>query len=122
MKRNMELVRAILLAMDAHEHGVAPDGFTIAGYDDEVIGHHVWLMAQGQLVTAVVVTTQTDRSPVAKPITLTWAGHDFLDAVRHDTIWAQVKTQLKDRGISLPFTLLEALARKMLAAHIGLEL
>ena len=40
MKRDMELVRAILLVMWAHPHGFAPTDFTVAGYDQEVIGHH----------------------------------------------------------------------------------
>jgi len=121
MKRNMELVRLILLAMDKHEHGFAPPDFTIAGYDQEVIGHHVWLMAQGDLITAVVTTAMGDPSPVAMPVTITWTGHDFLEAVRNDTVWSKVKTQLKDRGISLPFSLLQDLALKILAAHVGLK-
>jgi len=125
MKRNMDLVRAILLTMDQHEHGFAPPGFTIAGYDDEVIGHHVYLMGQGELLVTVTTTVTTTAfggsSPVAMPITITWKGHDFLDAVRNETVWSKVKIQLKDRGISLPFTLLQDLALKILAAHIGLN-
>jgi hypothetical protein len=120
MKRDMDLVRRILLAMDAYEHGYAPPGFTIAGYDQEVIGHHVWLMEQGKLITAVATTAMGDPSPVAIPLTITWAGHDFLEAVRNDSVWSRVKTELKDRGLSLPFTLLQDLALKILASHIGL--
>jgi hypothetical protein len=58
---------------------------------------------------------------VALPVTITWAGHDFLDAVRNDTVWAKVKTQLKDHSVTLPFVLLQALALKTLAAHMGLS-
>lgn len=121
MKRDMDLVRRILLALDAYEHGFAPQGFTIAGYDQEVIGHHVWLMAQGHLLEAAVTTAMGDQSPVAIPLTVTWTGHDFLDAVRNETVWSKVKTQLKDHAIALPFTLLQELALKTLAAHIGLK-
>jgi hypothetical protein len=120
MKRDMELVRAILLAMEAHASGFAPDPFTIRGYDQETIQHHVWLMEQGGLVTASDVTVQGDASPVALPGSLTWAGHDFLDTVRTDKVWRKVKAELKDRGISLPFSLLQALALKIAAALVGL--
>jgi hypothetical protein len=120
MKRDMDLVRKILLALEAYEHGYAPEGFTIAGYEQEVIGHHVWLMEQGDLLTASATTTQRDGSPVALPGTITWAGHDFLAAVRNDSVWAKVKTILKDKGISLPFTLLQQLALKILASQVGL--
>src|SRR5580704_6518329 len=120
MKRDMDLVRKILLAMEAHAAGYAPTPFTIAGYEQEVINHHVYLMSQGELVTAVVTTAMGDASPGALPLTITWTGHDFLDTVRNDTVWAKVKTELKDRGITLPFSLLQALAIKIAASLAGL--
>ena len=86
MKRDMELVRAILLKMEAHPYGYAPGGFTIAGYDQDVIGHHAWLMQDGRLVTAEVTTSFGDKSPIATPVTITWEGHEFLDAVRNDWV------------------------------------
>jgi len=120
MKRDMDLVRKILLALEAYEHGWAPSEFTIAGYDQEVIGHHVWLMEQGDLLTASDTTVQRDGSPVALPGTITWAGHDFLAAVRNETVWAKLKIVLKDKGLSLPFALLQELALKILKGQIGL--
>jgi hypothetical protein len=120
MKRDMELVRAILLAMEEHPHGFAPHKFTVADYDQDVIGHHIWLMEQGLLVTAHVVTSHGDKSPIAIPGSITWKGHDFLDTIRSETVWAKVKTQLKDRGISLPFALIQELAIKIASAHVGL--
>jgi Hypothetical protein (DUF2513) len=120
MKRDMELVRAILLAMEAHESGYAPSPFTIAGFDQGVIGHHVWLMEQGELVTAVEMTAMNEASPIAIPLSITWKGHDFLDAVRTDKVWLKVKTELKDKGLSLPFALLQALALKIAANLAGL--
>jgi Hypothetical protein (DUF2513) len=119
MKRDMELVRKILLAMEASAHGFAPPDLAIADYDQEVIGHHVWLMEQGDLVTAAATTVYSDLSPVALPATITWAGHNFLAAVRDETVWAKVKTVLKDRGLSLPFTVLQELAIKILTAQVG---
>ena len=120
MKRDLELVRAILLAMEQHPHGFAPDRFTIAGYDQDTIGHHIWLMAQGDLLMAHVVTCQGDASPRALPEAITWAGHEFLDAVRHDTVWLKLKAEMKDKGLSLPFSLLQALALKIAAKLAGL--
>jgi hypothetical protein len=121
MKRDMDLVRQILLAMDAHTHGFAPAPFTIAGYDQDVIGHHIWLMEQGHLITAVATTGMSDPSPVAIPLTITWVGHDFLDTVRNDSVWTKVKIQLKDHAITVPFAVLQALALKILAAHLGVS-
>jgi hypothetical protein len=120
MKRDMDLVRKILLAMEADAAGFAPQGFTIAGYDQTVIGHHVWLMQQGQLLTAMESTTLGADSPTAIPLSISWAGHEFLDATRNEKVWSTVKTELKDRSISLPFSLLQALALKIAASLAGL--
>ena len=121
MKRDMDLVRKILLAMAEHEHGFAPDRFTIAGYDQDVIGHHVWLMKQGELVTAVDVTCQGDAGPTALPGSITWQGHNFLETVRNERVWLKVKAELKDRSISLPFSLLQELAIKIAKSLAGLD-
>lgn len=120
MKRDLDLVRKILLAMEAHASGFAPAAFTVPGYDQEAIGHHVWLMKQGQLLTADDVTSQGDPSPMALPGSITWKGHDFLDTVRTEKVWTKVRTELKDRAISLPFVLVQELAMKIAASLAGL--
>lgn len=120
MKRDLELVRKILLAMEAYEHGFAPADFTVAGYDQAVIGHHVWLMAQGELVTAVPSTTFADASPIALAQSITWKGHEFLATARNEKVWSKVRTELKDRGLSLPFALVQDLALKIAASLAGL--
>ena len=40
MKRDMDLVRKILMVCADHEHGHAPRNLMIEGYSDEQIGHH----------------------------------------------------------------------------------
>jgi hypothetical protein len=119
MKRNMDLVRQILLALEAHPSGSAPTPFTIAGEDQEVVGHHVYLMAQGELLTANTVTAFGD-SPIAIPGTITWKGHEFLDATRSETVWRHVRTVMKDKGLSLPFTLVQELAIQIAKKLAGL--
>jgi hypothetical protein len=120
MKRDLELVRKILLAMEAHQHGFAPTPFTIAGYDQDVIEHHVWLMDQGGLITALDTTASQEPSPTALPQSITWDGHEFLDAVRNDKVWLKLKAEMKDKGLSLPFSLLQSLALKFVATLAGL--
>jgi len=111
MKRDMDLVRKILLAMEADQ----PVIMTL-GYDPDVVGHHVWLMEQGDLITVSATSTHDDVGPVALPCAITWKGHEFLDAVRDDTVWQLVK---QDQGLSLPFALLHELALRILAVRVG---
>lgn len=120
MKRDLDLVRKILLALEAHAHGFAPAPFTVVGYDDETIGHHVWLLRQGGLLTAAVVVAQGDASPTAIPEALTWAGHEFLDSVRNETVWRKLKAVMKDKGLTLPFSVMQTLALRILEKMAGL--
>jgi hypothetical protein len=55
------------------------------------------------------------------PLTITWAGHEWLDAVRNDTVWLTLKADLKDKGLTLPFSLLQTLALKIGSKLAGLD-
>ena len=120
MKRDMDLVRKILLAMEASPSGFAPAALPIDGYDEDAIGHHMYLMKEGELVTAVVTTAYGRKSPVAVPLTITWKGHEFLAVTRNEKVWSKLKTELKERGLSLPFSLMQDLAIKIAASLAGL--
>lgn len=54
---------------------------------------------------------------------LTWAGHDFLDAARNDTVWHTAREKVLKSGVAWTFELLKetlkALARQQLT-RIGL--
>ncbi len=78
MTRDMELVRKILLAMQEHPDEEAAAVFAIPGYTHGRIGHHVWLMADGGLITAAEITAVGDLSPISAPVAITWKGHEFL--------------------------------------------
>jgi hypothetical protein len=121
LTRDLELVRRILLALEAHPHGFAPEPFTVPGYDQDTIGHHIWLMAQGGLLTATVTTVQQAPSPIARPESIPWAGHECLDTVRADMVWRRRQAELKDRAIPLPFSRVQALATKIAKSLAGLE-
>ncbi len=91
MKRNMDLVRSILLEMEKSEHGYCNDEIIIDGYNKEEIGYHVYLMIEAGLLVGVVVTTARYPSPFATQRNLTWAGHEFIESSRNSTIWEQSK-------------------------------
>ena len=50
MKRDMDLVRKILLEASAREGACMGKNPTIEGYSDDQVAHHVCLMQQGGLV------------------------------------------------------------------------
>jgi hypothetical protein len=81
-----------------HEHGYAPDNLAIEGYSEEQIGHHVYLMMQAGLVEGADTTTSEDASPQAQILSVTWAGHEFLEASRDERLWSKAKKAATSSG------------------------
>jgi len=117
----MDLVRQILLKVEEHENGFAPRSLAIEGYTDDQIGYHVHLMGQAGLLNVTDVTHMGSTSPIAIPVHMLWAGHDFLDAARSETIWGRAKKQLGAEWASVPFDILKALLMKLVAQTVGIS-
>jgi len=98
MKRDLDLIRKILQAMESHEHGFAPSNISIEGYDDEQIGFHVYLAGQAGLLNVVDFTNTRTASPLAKPTSLTWQGYEFLEASRDEGLWSKAKQAAGSAG------------------------
>lgn len=92
MKRDMDLVRQILITMSENERG--PNikwAEALPDYAEDVILHHAHLMSQGGLIDAIDVTSISHLLPVALPTSITWDGHEFLDSSRDPTVWDKAK-------------------------------
>ncbi len=119
MQRNMDLVRKILIAI---ENSVDDEPGTIdlphSEFNDVTIFQHVRMMHEGNLIHAIE-GHGFDNSAPWYPHSLTWHGHDFLDAVRDDAIWARVRLREKESGFSLPLQALYSLAIHELNNKLG---
>ncbi len=103
MKRDMDLIRQLLLTIEADEHGFATRDIEIPSYTQEQIDYHAVLLGEAGLAEVTDVTTMGSKSPKAILLRLTWAGHEFLDSSRENHIWNQAKDKVgKIGGASLP--------------------
>lgn len=95
MRRNMDLVRELLLIFEAipMEQGdviyMMPydEKIRVEGFEPDAIVYHTGLLIEAGLIdpgSSRMMEGITFRS-------LTWAGHDFLDAIRDPEIWAKTK-------------------------------
>jgi hypothetical protein len=83
MKRDLDLVREILLELESWPAELEWRVVNIEGRRPDEIDAHVLIMADAGLVKASVLGT--DRGQVLERIRvlqLTWHGHDFLDDMR----------------------------------------
>jgi Hypothetical protein (DUF2513) len=86
MKRDIDLIRSILLNVESDGELGVP-----AGHTDEEIADHVQQLIEEDLVEGYV---QRDRQGIpcgAAIIRLTSKGHDFVDATRNHSFWMKTK-------------------------------
>lgn len=95
MKRNPDLIRHLLLALED-----APDAEllrlpSLEGYASHQVKHHFRLLLEAGLVTAGY-TSPHGRRWIA--VRLTWGGHEYLERMRDPAIWRQTKKAMGKAG------------------------
>lgn len=117
MRRDLDLVRSILLEMEKSPTGYCFKNPEIEGFTEEEIGYHAHLMGQAGLIDAIQTSTMSDESPQALAHAMTWSGHDFLAAVRKQSTWDSVKgIVINPVGDAMFSVVLEWLKKKGLEA------
>jgi len=111
VKRDMDLIRQILL--DVEDTGPNEMIPSVDGYDSAAFAYSVSLMEQAGLVEATVAMASGHIPVKASVYSLTWDGHDFLDAIRNDTLWASIKSRLTETVGSVSFDVLKSVAGAM---------
>jgi len=102
MKRDMDLIRQIVLAANASE-GIVNG---IEGVSKEQFAAHVQLLDEAGLLVAAI-NGGPKRLPLAAVVyRLTWAGHDFADSIVDDTLWNKAKENVLKPASSWTFGIL----------------
>ena len=114
MKRDMHLIRKILFHLESREEHEAVLELPIDGYDRITVMYHLLLLAQAGLVDFEPEVTKNGRIIRAHVLGLNWAGHEFLDSVRSETVWRKLLVYTKEKGGALPFELLKTLGIELL--------
>lgn len=98
MKRDLDLARSILLRVESAEGPLSLDDFASEVYTVPQVAYHLGLMEDQGLIDATFVREWSGASVKATVSGLTWAGADYLDAVRDDRVWAKVQGAVKSAG------------------------
>ena len=101
MKRDMDIIQQLLIDAEAHDNN--PPYLTA---DVPEIVYQISLLTEAGLMNAVIRKNQYGLPRDATILGLTWAGHDFLDAARDDTIWKKAQDAFLKPGISWTFSIL----------------
>jgi len=113
MKRDMDLIRAILLDVEGEGQ------VDLSAYTDEQLVYHSTLLIEADLVHGSAVTNAKGFPLHAVITTLTWTGHEFLDAARSKTTWNKVKGLAKSKGLAITLDVLGALVKQVALSQIS---
>jgi hypothetical protein len=96
MKRDMDLVRSLLLYFEAKTEtaGIQGDDVRIDGYDEIQIGLHLNIMAEAGLLVCEPSRSSTNPDRIIRTLVfdLSWKGHEYLDTVRDPELWKDTKS------------------------------
>ena len=114
MKRDMELVRKLLFLAEAD----GKDDKLCEEYGQEKVAGHVAILLDAKLIDGVVEYDQVGRPFASVILRLTWAGHEFLDNARNDTVWNKVTATIKNAAISASFEVLVEMLKAAVKSYI----
>lgn len=107
MKRDMEIARKLLLLIEEQDDD-SKELIIPQDIDRKVAVYHLNLLDQAGFTDSTI--RYADNSPMWIYSSITWDGHEFLDAVKNETIWNKIKTNVAEKGGSIPFDVLKLLA------------
>ena len=119
MKRDMDLVREIMLQIEALPAG-PPVLYRVGEVEDLVLLNHLEMLIDAGLVRGKISRSQGSRGDVIVISTLSWEGHEWIDLVRDPRVWDEAKTTLQENGGALSFELTRAVATRIHRLRVGL--
>lgn len=128
MKRDMSIIRELLLHLEKDENGLlggrnktAHDPlFKIEGQHPDTIHYHLLLLSDGGYLNL-----QWQNSTDFRYFGITWKGHDFLDSIRDPEIWKKTVGAAEHAGgwtIDLLGDIAKGLIKKKIKDHTGVEI
>ena len=129
MRRDMDLIRDLMLALEAlpespggvHQLIAGEGAVAIDAYSKDEVAYHLQLIEEAGLIRTFNASfggeVLFDR--------LSWAGHDFIDSVRSPEVWAKTKKGAEAAGgftVDLLKDLAKGLIKKQIEDLTGVKL
>lgn len=116
MKRNMELCRKILFAIEEQYVDAVIVNLKIDGYRDEEIAYNCSLLSDAGLIKSYKSQNADNHLYVYYVGALTWEGHNFIDNIREDTIWNNTKKKIKEKALPMTLEVIREISSALVAA------
>ncbi|MXY20265.1 MAG: DUF2513 domain-containing protein [Dehalococcoidia bacterium] len=119
MKRDMSLVRSILLRIEATESLKEAPDLNIEGFSEEQVDYHLDMLIANKRYVNGNGNWSLGGTYWVSIQGLTWEGHDFLDAIRDDSVWEQVKQKLGDNVSTVPLEVIKGVGIEVIKGLVS---
>lgn len=121
MKRDLDLIRELLVQFEELPLNsfLNASKIELPGWGSDQIIYHCILMDEAGLIVGKDASHMQGKHILV--VRLTAAGHDYLDAVRDNTVWNKVKKQAADQGLSISIDMAKALAMMTIRQMFGVN-
>ena len=109
MKRDMDLIREILLETEKSTRPLDISVFVNATRPKEYVGYNMFLMEQAGLITLIKQPADNDPYYVCQANTITWDGQEFLTNVKDEQNWQKAKKIVAQRTGDISFEILKTI-------------
>jgi hypothetical protein len=116
VKRNWDTIRELLTRVE--ECTLPGDTLQLSSFPSErapEIAYHMALLIEARLVKGEMVRTIHAGPTNFLAQRLTWEGHEFLDAIRSNTVWGRTKKMFAEKGVEMTFDLVKTIAKEAAA-------
>jgi hypothetical protein len=119
VKRDLDLMRDLLLKIEALPAGPAAQ-YRMDEVDDPVLLAHLEMLLASGLVNGTISRSHGSRGDIIAIAGLTWDGHEWIEAVRDARVWDETKRTCLENGGVLTFDLARAVAKRIHRIRLGL--
>ena len=116
MKRDMDLVRLILLKIEEDYVSTALYNIEVDGYDKETIAYHCKILHEAGFISDYGARYADNALYSFGVGSLTWEGNEFLDKIRDDSFWGKTKDAIKKKGLPLVLDTVKTVATAFITA------
>jgi hypothetical protein len=118
MKRDMDLVRLILLEIEDKYSSTAIYDLAVDGYDTVTVAYHCKILYEAGLISDYKAQYADNEIYVFGVGSLTWDGNDFLEKIRDDSQWKKVKETITKKGLPLVIDTIKSVANALISATV----
>ena len=108
MKFEWDIARSLLQAIEDSPRSRGEFDFSALNLEAEALNYHLRLLTQRRLIEATEVHALGDAYPTYMVRSMTLDGHELLEVMRNDTMWGNIRSTVKEKGLGLTFDTIKA--------------